>query len=145
MIKKKSLYVLFTVTMKTIIASLIMVVVVSVVMEIYNHHYFSTFESEVQLPEGGLESLLLDVPPIDTSHLETEYRYDHLGYRYEVFTEEANEWLRAEMTRQADERITPEFEAYVEAIAAEVDAFLARRNSVPLRWLFHRIFANNYY
>lgn len=85
--------------------------------------------TEVQLPVDGLESLLLDVPPIDTSHLETEYRYDHLGYRYETFTEEAIEWLFAAITRQAVERITPEFEAYVDAIAAEADFFLAQHDA----------------
>lgn len=81
---------------------------------------------EVSIPEGGLGSML-EIEPIDTSHLQTELRYDSLGYSYEVYTDESFEWLRAEMMRVANESITPEFEAYVEAISAEV-AFLAKQH-----------------
>lgn len=77
--------------------------------------------NEVQIPEGGLTSLLIELPPLDTSHLETEYRNGIIMYTYESW-----EWVLAENERRAKESLTDEFIAYVEAISAEIDFISAQ-------------------
>ena len=84
---------------------------------------------EVQIPEGGLQSLLGDARPIDTSHLETMYRYDAMGYRYTVLTDEAMEVLLEDIRRYVYESITPEFEALAQALGDEVRFMTAQANA----------------
>jgi len=68
----------------------------------------------------------IELPPICYAlQLETKYVYDYFGEPIEMFTDEAMEAFWEEVLRRARMDITPELEAYADALAAEADIILA--------------------